>query len=134
MAEIIALVDNKDRVGVCIDTEHTFAAGYDLRSAEAYQETMSQLDRIVGLKYVLAFHCNDSKAECVPLLLLWVLAVLKPTFSLGTHRDLHENIGMGHLGLRAFANLVSDERLDDLPFILETPMLDVSLDYIVFCQ
>lgn len=60
--------------------------------------------------------------------------MLKATCSLGTNRDLHENIGMGHLGLRAFANLVSDERLDDLPFILETPMLDVSLNSSVFSR
>ncbi|KAK4174970.1 putative DNA-lyase 1 [Triangularia setosa] len=104
LATIISLVDDKSRVGVCLDTCHAFAAGYDLRHPEAYAKTMTEFDEIVGLKYLKAFHLNDSKAP----------------FS--SHRDLHENIGQGFLGLRAFHNVVNDERLQNIPMVLETPI------------
>ena len=104
LRDIIALVDDKTRVGVCIDTCHAFAAGYDLRSPEAFHKTMAEFDSVVGLKYLRAFHLNDSKAP------------------FGSHRDLHANIGTGCLGLRAFHNIMNHEPLQDLPMVLETPI------------
>ncbi|KAK0729183.1 xylose isomerase-like protein [Apiosordaria backusii] len=104
LATIISFVDDKSRVGVCIDTCHAFAAGYDLRTPEAYAKTIDEFDKVVGLKYLKAFHLNDSKAP------------------FDSHRDLHENIGQGFLGLRAFHNVVNDERLQNIPMVLETPI------------
>lgn len=104
LSEIIAHIDDKSRVGVCIDTCHTFAAGYDLRSPEAYQKTLQEFDDVVGMKYLRALHLNDSKAP------------------LGSGRDLHANIGTGFLGLRAFHNVANDQRLAGLPLVLETPI------------
>lgn len=104
LAAIIDLVDDKERVGICLDTCHVFAAGYDLRTPEAFSDTMDKFDSVIGLKYLKAFHVNDSKAP------------------LGSGRDLHANIGTGFLGLSAFWNLVNDSRLWGLPFILETPI------------
>tara|TARA_R110002003_G_scaffold53_4_gene4661 strand:- start:14004 stop:15086 length:1083 start_codon:yes stop_codon:yes gene_type:complete len=103
LKEIIDLVTDKSRVGVCLDTCHVFAAGYDLRTPEAYAETMATFDKEIGLQYLKALHINDSKAP------------------FGSNRDMHANIGTGHLGLRAFHNIVNDERLHGLPMILETP-------------
>jgi AP endonuclease-1 len=104
LRDIIALIDDKSRVGVCIDTCHSFAAGYDLRSAEAFKKTMDSFDSIVGMSYLKALHLNDSKAP----------------FS--SHRDLHANIGTGFLGLRAFHNIVNFEGFQNLPMVLETPI------------
>jgi AP endonuclease-1 len=104
LAEIIALVDDKKRVGVCLDTCHSFAAGYDLRTPRTFDEVIETFDRVVGLKYLMALHVNDSKAP------------------LNSGRDLHANIGTGCLGLRAFRNLVNEPRLWGLPLILETPI------------
>lgn len=104
IADIIYHVENKDRVGVCLDTCHVFAAGYDLRTPEAYAETMKKFDDIIGIKYLKALHVNDSKAP------------------LSSHRDLHARIGTGYLGLQSFHNLVNDERLHGLPMVLETPI------------
>jgi AP endonuclease-1 len=104
IAAIISHIDKKDRVGVCLDTCHVFAAGYDLRTPESYAEVMKKFDEIIGLKYLMALHVNDSKAP------------------LASYRDLHARIGTGYLGLRAFHNLVNDERLHGLPMVLETPV------------
>lgn len=103
LAAIIKLVKDKSRVGVCLDTCHVFAAGYDLRTPEAYTQTMQKFDKEIGLEYLKAFHVNDSKA---------------PLFS---NRDLHARIGTGYLGLQSFHNLVNDERFHGLPMVLETP-------------
>ncbi|EEP76235.1 DNA-(apurinic or apyrimidinic site) lyase 1 [Uncinocarpus reesii 1704] len=92
------------RLGICLDTCHTFAAGYDLRSPESWNEFMDEFDKTVGLKFLRALHINDSKTP------------------LGSKRDLHANIGTGFLGLRAFHNVMNDKRLEDLPMILETPI------------
>lgn len=92
------------RVAVCVDTCHSFAAGYDLRSREAWDAFIAEFDATIGLRFLRAFHLNDSKTP------------------LGSHRDLHANIGTGFLGLRAFHNLMNDERLNGLPMILETPI------------
>ncbi|KAF2640035.1 AP endonuclease [Massarina eburnea CBS 473.64] len=104
IAEIIKQVEDKDRIGVCLDTCHVFAAGYDLRTPEAYAETMAEFDERIGLKYLKALHVNDSKAP------------------LASYRDLHARIGTGYLGLRSFHNIVNDERLHGLPMVLETPI------------
>ncbi|KAK3337127.1 xylose isomerase-like protein [Cercophora scortea] len=104
LRDIINLVDDKSRVGVCIDTCHAFAAGYDLRSPEAFTETMAKFNDIVGIKYLKAFHLNDSKAP------------------FGSHRDLHANIGTGFLGLRAFHNIMNYAPFENLPMVLETPI------------
>jgi AP endonuclease 1 len=104
LGRIIEQIDDKTRVGVCFDTCHVFAAGYDLRALDAFKQTMEQFDREVGIKYLKAFHVNDSKAP------------------LGSHKDLHANIGTGFLGLRAFHNLVNDERFWGIPMVLETPI------------
>ena len=104
LRDIIALIDDKARVGVCIDTCHTFAAGYDLRSPEAFKETMESFSSIIGLSYLKALHLNDSKAP------------------FGSHRDLHANIGTGFLGLRAFHNVVNYLPFQGLPMVLETPI------------
>lgn len=104
LRDIINLVEDKSRVGVCIDTCHTFAAGYDLRSPEAFAKTMAEFDEIIGMKYLKALHLNDSKAP------------------FGSHRDLHANIGTGFLGLRAFHNIMNYEPFQNLPMVLETPI------------
>lgn len=98
---IIDRVADKSRVGVCIDTCHAFAAGYDL--AGCYDETFDEFDRTVGLGYLKAFHINDSK---------------KP---LGSRVDRHESIGRGCIGIDFFKRLMADPRFDDMPLILETP-------------
>jgi len=90
------------RVGVCLDTCHVFAAGYDLTTPDGYQRTFAELDRTVGLKHLRAFHLNDSK---------------KP---LGCRVDRHEHIGRGAMGLEPFRMLVNDERFATLPAFLET--------------
>lgn len=92
-----------DRLGVCLDTCHLFAAGYELRTSEGYHDTMSQFDRAVGLERIGALHLNDSK---------------KP---LGSRVDRHEHIGQGELGTDGFKYLLNDQRLRHLPMVLETP-------------
>lgn len=109
LADIIQLVENKDRVGVCLDTCHVFAAGYDLRTPDTFAKTMKEFDEVIGLKYLKALHVNDSKAP------------------LSSNRDLHARIGTGYLGLRSFHNLVNDERFHGIPMVLETP-IDVKDD------
>ncbi|CAZ83178.1 unnamed protein product [Tuber melanosporum] len=104
LRDIIAKVKDKDRVGVCLDTCHLFAAGHDIRTQESYDKVMSNFDRIIGRKYLVALHINDSKAP------------------LASKRDLHQNIGLGFLGLEPFRLIMNDERLEGLPLILETPM------------
>ncbi|WEW58094.1 DNA-(apurinic or apyrimidinic site) lyase [Emydomyces testavorans] len=103
---LIALIPESyhSRVGICIDTCHTFAAGYDLRTPDTWNAFMKEFDETIGLKFLRAFHINDSKTP------------------LGSKRDLHANIGTGFLGLRAFHNVMNDKRLEGMPMILETPI------------
>ena len=103
LGRITALVDDKARVGVCFDTCHVFAAGYELRNRDDYERTMDALDRYVGTVNVGAFHLNDSK---------------KP---LGSRVDRHEHIGDGEIGVEAFRFLLNDERFRGIPKLLETP-------------
>lgn len=103
LGQMIALVDDKRRVGVCFDTCHVFAAGYDLRTRDHYERTIDDLLRHVGLDNVGAFHLNDSK---------------KP---LGSRVDRHQHIGEGELGLEPFRFLLNDPRFAKLPKVIETP-------------
>ncbi|QFU01828.1 Endonuclease 4 [Halomonas sp. THAF5a] len=107
LAEIIDQVDDKTRVGICIDTCHAFAAGYDLRTAEACTATLDELDRVVGLDYLRGMHLNDAKS------------------AFGSRVDRHHSLGQGNIGLAAFTTLMRDPRIDGIPMILET--IDPSL-------
>lgn len=102
LAQIIDKVEDKSRVGVCIDTCHMFSAGYDLRSREAYDASWAEFERIVGFEYLMGMHINDSKAKY------------------GSHVDRHHSLGAGEIGLDAFRFIMNDERMDDIPLILET--------------
>ncbi len=102
LRDIIEQVDDKSRIGVCIDTCHMFTAGYDIRTREAYDATWSEFDKIVGFKYLMGMHINDSKPD------------------LGSRVDRHHSLGEGKIGLDAFRFLMNDERMDDIPLILET--------------
>lgn len=114
LRDIIALIDDKSRVGVCIDTCHAFAAGYDLRTPDTFRATFENFDEVVGLGYLRALHLNDSKAP------------------FESHRDLHANIGTGFLGLRAFHNVMNYDALQHLPMVLETPIDRTGSDGKVF--
>ncbi len=103
LAGIIAQVAEPKRLGVCVDTCHIFAAGYELAPRPKYEATMREFDRVVGLKWLKLFHLNDSK---------------KP---LGSRVDRHEHLGKGCLGLEPFHSIVNDPRFQKLPMILETP-------------
>jgi len=102
LAHIIDKVEDKSRVGVCLDTCHTFTAGYDLRTEQTCQQTFSEFDRIVGFKYLCGMHLNDAKPD------------------LGTRVDRHESIGKGKLGLTVFQYIMNDPHFDDIPMVLET--------------
>lgn len=103
IAQIIDQVDNKERVGVCIDTCHAFSAGYDIKSEEGFNQTWKQFDAIIGLKYLRGMHLNDSKKK----------------FS--SRVDRHESLGEGTLGMELFERVMRDPRFDGIPLILETP-------------
>lgn len=103
LAGIIEQVEDKSRVGVCIDTCHTFAAGYDLRTEKTFSETFDAFDQIVGFQYLRGMHINDSKKD------------------LGTRVDRHESLGKGFIGIDCFRHLMEDPRFNDIPLILETP-------------
>jgi deoxyribonuclease IV len=103
LARIIELVENKSRVGVCFDTCHAFASGYDISTREGFQATFEEFEKIVGFKYLKGIHLNDAKR------------------GLGSRVDRHESIGKGTLGLLPFELLMTDDRFDEIPIILETP-------------
>lgn len=106
LAAIIDGVDDQSRVGVCIDTCHAYAAGYDLSTDEGYRLMMGEFEQTVGFEYLKGMHLNDSKKE------------------LGSRVDRHESIGDGYIGMRGFELLMQDSRLNDIPMILETPNTD----------
>jgi deoxyribonuclease-4 len=106
LAEIIDRLDGDPRVGVCLDTCHLLAAGYDICSPDGYAGTFAAFDRIVGLGRIKAFHLNDSKKPC------------------GSRVDRHEHIGKGCLGLEPFRMLLNDPRFAEHPMLLETPKLE----------
>lgn len=107
LAHIIDKVDDKERVGICIDSCHAFAAGYDLSTPEGYARTWEDFDRIIGMHYLCAMHINDSKK------------------GLGSHVDRHESMGQGAIGRGFFEMLMADPRMDNIPLILETPDPDL---------
>ena len=103
LAYIIDKVEDKSRVGVCLDTAHMLAAGYEIRTREAYEATFRRFDEIIGFRYLRGMHLNDSKKE------------------LSTRVDRHESIGKGVMNMDLFSFIMNDPRFDDLPLILETP-------------
>ncbi len=109
---IIDQVDNKERIGVCIDTCHIFAAGYDIRTKEGYHKTMTQFERYIGFQYLMGMHLNDSKTE------------------FGRRVDRHESLGEGLIGIEPFKLLMNDKRMENIPLILETPNHDIWADEI----
>ena len=103
LARILAGVEDKTRIGFCIDTAHTFAAGFDIRTRDGFRKTIEAFDRLVGLRYLRGMHLNDSKPK------------------LASHVDRHESLGAGLIGWEPFAAIMSDARFSDLPLVLETP-------------
>lgn len=103
LARIIEQVAEKSRLGVCIDTCHLFASGYDLRDKSAYKQTWNEFAAIIGFEYLHGMHVNDCKTE------------------FGSRVDRHASIGKGNLGLNAFKLIMQDSRMDEMPLILETP-------------
>lgn len=106
LAEIISLVQDKSRVGVCLDTCHLFAAGYDIRTPAAFESVLKSFDDIIGLPFLKGVHLNDSKGK------------------LGDCKDRHENIGKGFIGLECFRFIMNDSRFHNIPMVLETPVGD----------
>ncbi len=102
LALVIDAVEDKNRIGICLDTCHAFAAGYDLRTPKAYAQTMKELDSAVGFAYLRGVHLNDAVAE------------------LGSRKDRHRSIGRGKIGREGFRLLMTDPRFEDLPLVLET--------------
>ena len=107
LARIISGVEDKSRIGVCVDTCHSHSAGYDFVSEGGYREAWKEFDETIGSEYLRALHLNDNKR------------------SLGSRIDRHEKIGEGSLGLEFFRRLMNDPRFDDMPLILETPEPDI---------
>ena len=103
LAAIIAGVEDQSRVGVCLDTCHTFSAGYDLTTPDGFNATLTRFDAVVGFSFLKGVHLNDGKK------------------SRGSRVDRHERLGEGTLGLETFRMIMRDPRFDDLPMILETP-------------
>ena len=102
LATMLEAVDRPGRVGVCIDTCHAYAAGYDLKSPEGYELVWREFDRLIGFDFLKGMHLNDSKSK------------------LGGRLDRHDSIGKGELGWETFKRLMKDPRLDNIPLILET--------------
>ena len=106
LAEIIDHVEDKKRVGVCIDTCHAWAAGYDFSTRQEFEKSFQKFEEVVGFSYLKGMHLNDSKK------------------ALGSRVDRHDNIGEGHIGSDGFRYIMKDNRFDDIPLILETPNTD----------
>jgi len=96
-------VEDKSRVGVCLDTMHSFGAGFDIRERDGFLGFLEEFDKVVGIKYLCGMHLNDSKVE------------------LNAHRDRHESLGEGFLGIEVFRNIMKEARLENIPLVLETP-------------
>ena len=116
LAEIIHHVEDKSRVGVCIDTCHAFAAGYDLRTVEECENTFREFGRIVGFEYLRGMHLNDAKSE------------------FGSRVDRHHSLGEGNIGNTVFSWLMKDPRFDGIPLILETVNPDIWKDEIAWLK
>jgi deoxyribonuclease IV len=109
---IIDKVEDKSRVGICLDTAHLYASGFDIKSKEGLQETLKAFENIVGLQYLKGMHLNDSKKE------------------LGTKVDRHDSLGIGTLGISVFEHIMQDDRFNNMPLILETPNTEIWADEI----
>ena len=116
LAHIIDKVEDKSRVGVCLDTCHTYSAGYDLKTEAGYKATFEEFENVVGFSYLRAIHLNDTKKE------------------FGSRVDRHDSIGKGLLGMEFFERLMNDPRFDNMPLILETPDETLWADEIVLLQ
>ncbi|NBM55761.1 deoxyribonuclease IV [Proteus vulgaris] len=116
LAAIIDGVEDKSRVGVCIDTCHTFAAGYDLRTHEECEKTFAEFEKIVGFQYLKAMHLNDAKSE------------------LASRVDRHHSLGEGNIGKVPFSYIMQDKRFDGIPLILETINPDIWPDEIAWLK
>jgi len=103
LAQLLYKVDNKDGIGICLDTSHIFAAGYDIRTKRMYRQTMALFDAVIGREHLYVIHLNDSKK------------------GLGSKIDRHEHIGRGEIGMPAFGFIMNDAALADVPKIIETP-------------
>jgi len=106
LKRILARIDNRRRVGICFDTAHAYAAGYDLNSPRGVEETFARFESVLGFNLLKVLHLNDSKC------------------GLGSGRDRHEHIGMGYIGEKGFRAIFQHEVIRQLPFILETPIDD----------
>jgi deoxyribonuclease-4 len=104
---IIDRINDQSRIGVCIDTAHSYSAGYDLKNASGFEATFRKFDEVIGFKYLKGMHINDSKKE------------------FGSRVDRHESIDKGTLGLNLFSMIMKDPRFDNIPLILETPDEDI---------
>jgi deoxyribonuclease-4 len=100
---IIDLIEDQSRVGVCVDTAHSYAGGYDFKTRKGYEKTWNEFNRIIGFEYLKGLHLNDSKKD------------------FETRVDRHDSIGQGYLGEESFKNIMKDDRLEGIPMILETP-------------
>lgn len=107
IAAIIEGVEDKSRVGVCLDTAHTYASGYDIKTVEACDKTFAEFDKIVGFEYLSGMHLNDSKKE------------------IATRVDRHDSLGKGTIGIECFKYIMHDSRFDNIPLILETPESEI---------
>lgn len=107
IARIIAGIEDKSRVGVCIDTCHIFVAGYDISTAPGFESVMEDFDRIIGIKYLSAMHLNDAKKEC------------------GSRVDRHESLGKGFIGFEGFKYIMQNKYFENMPLVLETPEPDL---------
>ena len=116
LAYIIDKVEDKSRVGVCLDTCHTYSAGYDLKTEAGYKATFEEFENVVGFSYLRAIHLNDTKKE------------------FGSRVDRHDSIGKGLLGMEFFERLMNDPRFDNMPLILETPDETLWAEEIVLLQ
>lgn len=103
LARIIGYLEDQKHVGVCFDTCHAYAAGYDIKTKKGYEATFELFDATLGMQYLKAIHLNDSKGKQ------------------GSRLDRHEQIGKGFIGMEGFKNLMNDERLEKIPMVLETP-------------
>lgn len=116
LAQIIDKVEDKSRVGVCIDTAHTLAAGYEIRTKDGFENTFKQFDEIIGFQYLKGMHINDSKKD------------------LATRVDRHDSLGKGFMGMATFEFIMNDARFDGIPLILETPDEEIWAEEIKLLQ
>ena len=116
LAAMIEKTQMSDRCGVCIDTCHAFAAGYDLVSCEGYENFWAEFDRKIGMKFLKGMHLNDAKESC------------------GSRLDRHDSIGRGNIGVETFKRLIEDPRTDNVPLILETPDENIWKDEIALLK